>query len=77
MSEQEIKNDPDIKKLDRLMEMSKTLYGIHKELESYEGTTTTLRQNILESCSGLDKLRNQIIGKTTGQEDPGLKIVPE
>jgi len=73
MSEEEkIKNDPDIKRVERLMQISSQFYNVHKELESYPGNITTVRQDIIKVCEGLDRVRSQIIGKTTGEpENPG------
>lgn len=52
------------KQVEELLEMSKTLYGMHEKIGGFEGATTTIRKNLLDACTGLDALRNQIIGGT-------------
>jgi len=64
----EKQNSDKSKKVSELMEMSKALYEMHGKLGSFEGTTTSIRQDILKVCSGLDALRNQIVGETSGPQ---------
>ena len=61
MEESSKKDLADLKKIERLMEISKSLYGIHKELEGFSGNTTTVRQDIIKVCGGLDRIRSQIL----------------
>lgn len=63
-----LKNDPDIKRVDRLMEMSKELYAMHKELEGYPGNITTVRQDLIKVCGGLDRVRSQILEGPTKEQ---------
>ncbi len=53
------------KQVESLLEMSKILYSMHEEVGEIDGATTTIRKNLLDACTGLDALRNQIIGGVT------------
>ena len=64
---EDFEKEEDFKKVTRLMEMSKLLYSIHKELKGYKGNITTLRQDLLKICAGLERLRSQIL---SGEEEP-------
>ncbi len=54
-------NNTEEKQVKELIVMSEALYVMYTKIGEFDGAITTIRQNILTVCSGLDQLRNQII----------------